>query len=55
VASDVVRVYLDHEGVSYRVHDAVYGAPPAKPFKNVRVPLGDGRATVRYFKPEAGR
>jgi hypothetical protein len=23
-------------------------------FKNVRVPLGDGRATVRYFKPEHG-
>ena len=50
----MVRVYVDHDGVGYRVHDAVFGVPPAKPFKNVRVPLGDGRATVRYFKPEHG-
>jgi hypothetical protein len=29
--------------------------PRRKPFKNVRVPLGDQRATVRYFKPESGQ
>ncbi len=39
---------------SYRVHDAIFVVPPAKAFKNVRVLLGDGRATVRYFKPEHG-
>jgi hypothetical protein len=54
VLSDLFRLSLDHDGVSYRVHDAVYGVPPAKPFKNARVSLGDGRATVRYFKPEQG-
>ena len=48
------RVYLDDNGVSYRVHDAVYGVPPAAPFKRMRVPLGDRRATARYFKPESG-
>ncbi len=50
----MVRVYIDRDGVSYRVHDAIFGVPPAKPFTNVRVPLGDTRATVRYFKPEHG-
>jgi hypothetical protein len=34
----MVRVYVGHDGVSYRVHDAVYGVPPTKPFKNVRLP-----------------
>jgi hypothetical protein len=28
--------------------------PPAAPFKRMRVPLGDRRATVRDFKPETG-
>ena len=50
----MVRVYVDHRGVRYRVHDAVYGVPPAAPFKRMQVPLGDPRATVRYFKPETG-
>jgi hypothetical protein len=50
----MVRLYVDHRGVRYRVHDAVYGVPPAAPFKRMHVPLGDHRATVRYFKPETG-
>jgi hypothetical protein len=50
----MVRLYVDCRGVRYRVHDAVYGVPPAAPFKRIRVPLGDPRATVRYFKPETG-
>jgi hypothetical protein len=50
----MVSLYIEHRGVRYRVHDAVYGVPPAAPFKRMRVPLGDGRATVRYFKPETG-
>lgn len=33
----MVRVYIDHEDVIYRVHDAVYGVPPASPFKRVVV------------------
>jgi hypothetical protein len=50
----MVRLYVDHRGVRYRVHDAVYGISPAAPFKRMRVPLGDSRATVRYFKPVTG-
>jgi hypothetical protein len=50
----MVRLYFDCRGVRYRVHDAVYGVLPAAPFKRMRVPLGDRRATVRYFKPESG-
>jgi hypothetical protein len=50
----MVRLYVDCRGVRYRVHDAVYGVRPAAPFKRMRVPLGDPRATVRYFKPETG-
>jgi hypothetical protein len=50
----MVRLYIDHRGVRYRVHDAVYGVAPAAPFKRMRVPLGDPRATERYFKPETG-
>ena len=49
----MVRVYVDHEGVSYRVHNAVFACRP-RTFKNVNVPLGDGRATVRYFKSVHG-
>ena len=50
----MLRVYIDHRGVRCRVHDAVYGVPPAALFKRMQVPLGDPRATVRYFKPETG-
>jgi hypothetical protein len=46
----MVRLYVDCRGGRYHVHDAVYGMPPAAPFKRRR----DRRATVRHFKPETG-
>jgi hypothetical protein len=45
----------DGSGTRWRVHDVVYGVPPARPFHRVLVPLGDVRATDRWFVAEDGR
>jgi hypothetical protein len=50
---EMVPLYVDRGGVSYRAQDAAYGVRPVKPFKRVGVPLGDGRAFVARRLPPA--
>jgi hypothetical protein len=44
-----VRLYLDVEGVSYRVHDTTFSQR-----KHTIVPLGDPRAQFRMFVTKDG-
>ena len=46
--------FVDHRNDRWRVHDVAYGPPHAAPFKRRIVPLGDHRASSRYFVGEGG-
>jgi len=44
--------YTDADGRTWRVIDVVYGVPPARPGRTVRLSIGDPRATTRVFVAE---
>lgn len=48
---DDVVYFVDAEGNRWRVYDASYGPPHAKPYKHAIHPFGSSRATVRVFVP----
>jgi hypothetical protein len=47
-APRAVRVYVDHDGGQWRIHDAYYRAAPGTGSRLVRVPVCDSRATRRF-------
>ena len=46
--------FVDADGVRWRVYDAGFGPPHAKPFKRRVYELGSSRATDRIFVPKDG-